>query len=159
MKNRRSSRPLTIVTALVVAAVSIAAPAVAAGPEIERIAVDHEDVDPFLSDACGVEVTTRAEGMVIIRTFEEKGRRPLEVVTLNVAFTASADGNTVRFRDVGADRIRQQRDGTLVMSLSGQSPFDFKGVLKVDLDTGEVLHEPRRSAVDDLDELCATLTA
>jgi hypothetical protein len=44
-----------------------------------------------------------------------------------------------------------------VLSIVGQVPFDFKGVLKIDLGTGEVLHEP--TAPYDTTKVCAALTA
>ena len=57
--------------------------------------------------------------------------------------TATADGRVFRFRDVGADVTRIEPDGTAVLLISGQVPFDFAGVLKIDLETGEAILEPR----------------
>lgn len=155
---RRRSLHLPIIVLAVVAS-SLAAPAIAAGPVIERIPIDDEFVDEFLSEECGVEVFTRAEGMVITRTFEDDGTGPIRLATINIGFTASAGGNTVRFRDVGADLLRREPDGTLVLSIVGQIPFNFTGVLKLDPETGEVLQAPQNSTVDEVDRVCAALTA
>ncbi|WP_336029179.1 hypothetical protein [Geodermatophilus sp. FMUSA9-8] len=135
----------------------LAAPALAAPPTIERVQFDDTFSDEFLSEECGVDVTTRAVGQVATRTFDRKGTGPLVLTTVNVSLTATAGDNTVRFRDVGADLLRREPDGTLVLSIIGQVPFDFRGVLKIDPDTGEVLHEPSESASDDLDRVCAVL--
>ena len=50
----------------------------------------------------------------------------------------------VRFRDVGADVVRIEPDGTATLMIIGQVPFDFTGVLKIDLETGRC--DPRAAA-------------
>lgn len=157
MRRRRSVHAPIIVLAL--AAGWLAAPAMAAGPVIERTPIDDTFPDGFLSEACGVEVVTRAKGKVITRSFDNDGTGPIELLTINVVLTATAGDNTVRFRDVGADLLRRQPDGTLLLSISGQVPFDFNGVLKLNPETGEVVQAPQKSTADDLDRVCAKLTA
>jgi hypothetical protein len=146
--------------ASVLVLVGVLIPGVASGapPTIERIPVDDEFFDEFLSEACGVDVTTRARGHIIIRTFGEGGTGPVELRTINVGLTATADGRVFRFRDVGADLTRIEPDGTLVLSITGQVPFDFAGVLKINLDTGEVILEPRDRSEEQLARACAVLT-
>ena len=141
-------------------AVGVLAPGVASGaaPVIERIAVDDTFADEFLSEACGVEVTTRARGHIIVRTFPDDGRGVIEVRTINVGLTATAGGRTFRFRDVGADVTRIEPDGTVVLSITGQVPFAFAGVLKIDLETGEAILEPRDRSEAQLARACAALT-
>jgi hypothetical protein len=85
---------------------------------------------------CGVPVTTRAQGHIIVRTFPGEGTGVAEVRTINVSLTATAGGRVFRFRDVGADVTRIEPDGTAVLSITGQVPFAFAGVLKIDLETG-----------------------
>ena len=100
--------------------------------------------DDFLTEACGVEVTTTARGHVTVRTFED-GTGPTSVATINSWLTATADDRTFRFRDVGADIERIEPDGTIVLSNIGQVPFDFAGVLQIDPETEEViLRTPRQ---------------
>ncbi|MGY1651721.1 hypothetical protein [Geodermatophilus sp. SYSU D01119] len=137
----------------------LAAPALAAPPTFERVQFDDTFSDEFLSEECGVDVTTRAVGQVTTRTFDRKGTGPLVLTTVNVSLTATAGDNTVRFRDVGGDLLRREPDGTLVLSIIGQLPFQFTGVLKIDPDTGEVLHEPANTTDDELERVCAALTA
>jgi hypothetical protein len=159
MDIRRLSHALIIVAA--VASPSLASPASAAAPDIERITVDDAFVDTFLSQECGVEVFTRATGQVILRTFADDGTGagPVEVATISIQLTATADGHQVRFRDVGADVLRRTPTGTLVLSISGQIPFAFTGVLKLDVETGEIIQAPRNSTADEVDDVCARLTA
>jgi hypothetical protein len=141
---------------LIVAAL-VAPAASGAKPTIERIAVDETFPDEFLTEACGFPVTTRARGHVITRTFTRAGTRVVEVRTINIALTAMANGKTYRFRDVGADITRRTRNGIEILMLIGQLPFAHTGVLKINLTTGEVIHEPRHSTEGEVEEVCAAL--
>jgi hypothetical protein len=135
-------------------------PGVAAGapPVIERIPVDDTFADPFLSEACGVQVTVRARGHIIVRTFAGDRTGVAEVRTINVGLTATAGERVFRFRDVGADVTRIEPDGTAILSITGQVPFDFAGVLKIDLETGETILEPRDRSAEQVAKACAALT-
>jgi hypothetical protein len=82
---------------------------------------------------------------------------PTELVSVNVGLTATADGRTFRFRDVGSDLTRVTPDGTLVLKVSGQVPFQFAGVLKIDLETGEAIMEPKDRSAKQLARACAVL--
>ena len=116
-------------------------------------------VDEFLSDACGVPVTIDVVGHVTIRTFDGGGKGPERVLTINLEITAHAGDNVYRFRDVGADVLRVAPDGTTILMIVGQIPFDFTGVLKLNEDTGEAILEPQHSPRKRLDAACAALTA
>jgi hypothetical protein len=70
---------------------------------------------------------------------------------------ASAGDNRVRFKDVGVDLVRISPDGTLTLMVVGQLPFDFTGVLKIDLTNGEVILEPRHTV--DTTRACRLLTS
>ena len=139
---------------------ALLAPGAFAGkPMIERIAIDETFADDFLTEACGVPVTTRALGHIIVRTFPDDGTGPAELQTINVGLTATAGENTIRFRDVGADLVRIEPDGTAILMIVGQVPFEFSGVLKIDLETGEAILEPQNTTEDRVDKACAALTA
>ncbi|HSK16382.1 MAG TPA: hypothetical protein VK915_09445 [Gaiellaceae bacterium] len=136
------------------------APGASAGkPMIERFDVDETAPDGFLTEACGFDVTSQVQGHVIVRTFSGAGTGPVELRTLNLGITASANGSSYRFRDVGADLVRVEPEGTAVLMIVGQVPFTFTGVLKIDLETGETILEPRHSLEDRIDEACAALAA
>ena len=147
-----------MVGVLVVTGVFGANGASAAKPTIERITVDDTFVDEFLSEACGVTVTTTVRGHITVRTFPGEGTGPAEIRTINLGFTATADGRTFRFRDVGADVARIEPDGTAVLLVTGQVPFDFAGALKIDLETGEVILEPHDRSEEQVAKACAVLT-
>lgn len=143
----RYTRTFTCLLVAVVAA-AVTTNAWAGKPTLERVAVNDVDVvDPFLSAACGFAVTASAQGHLIFRTFEEDGRGLAELTTLNIRAEFSANGKTVKVHDVGADQVRVMPDGTVILSIIGQIPFQdaFHGVLKVDLQTGEVIHEPQHT--------------
>jgi hypothetical protein len=137
----------------------------AAKPIIERIPVDDAGPEPELTAACGFPVEVVATGHVILRTFEDDGKGLVSLTTLNVRIALTANGNTVRLHDVGSDQVRITPDGTVILSIIGQIPFEtdftatgFHGVLKVNLGTGEVIHEPQHTT-GSVETVCATLAA
>ena len=136
----------------------LASGATAAKPVFERIDIDETAPDEFLTEECGVAVTTRAQGHIITREFDGIGTGPASVTTINVGLTATAGDNVIRFRDVGADVVRIEPDGTAVLMIIGQVPFEFTGVLKIDLETGEAILEPQHNTAENLEEACAALT-
>jgi hypothetical protein len=156
MTNRRFIGSLVCVLLLV----GLVGPGVALGaaPVIERIEIEEEFADELLSEACGVAVTTTVSGHVIIRTFPGEGTGVDQLSTISISLEATAGNRTFRFRDVGADLIRIEPDGTAVLSIIGQVPFAFAGVLKIDLDTGEAILEPRDRSEEQLAKACAVLT-
>ncbi|MFL6226592.1 MAG: hypothetical protein ACJ75K_28225, partial [Actinomycetes bacterium] len=93
---------------------------------------NHDDLetapDPFLTEACGVEVTTTATGRITFLDFPDRPVGPQDLTTVNVAFVATAGDNQRRFRDVGIDLVRVEPDGTVILSTVGQIPFGFTGV-------------------------------
>jgi hypothetical protein len=128
-------------------------------PTFERIAIDETFVDDFLTEACGVPVSTSAQGHIIVREFAGEGTGVAEISTISVGLTAMAGDNTYTFRDVGADVIRIEPDGTAILLITGQVPFGFTGVLKIDLETGEAILEPQHNIEGRVEDACAALTA
>ena len=153
-----AKRAVVWLVGLTALAALLASGATAGKPVFERIVVDETAPDPFLTAECGVAVTTQAQGSVTMRIFDGTGTGPASVSTLNIALTATAGDNVVRFRDVGADVVRIEPDGTAILMIIGQVPFDFTGVLKIDLETGEAILEPQHSTAENLEKACATLT-
>jgi hypothetical protein len=139
-------------------ALSVGGTAVAGKPTIERITVNDTFQDAELNEHCGVDATITVVGKIIVRTFDSSGTGPVEVRTLNQAVTLTAGNNTYRFRDVGADIVLMEPDGSATLMIIGQIPFEFNGALKIDLQTGEVIHEPQFK-FDPLATACAVLTA
>jgi hypothetical protein len=156
MTRRRTSGVLAVLGALLVMVFGATA-AAAQAPEREVISVEDEFVDEDLAEECGVdEVNVTVTGRVTLFTFPD-GRVLQDLTTINLAIVWTAGDNEVRARDVGIDQVRVQPDGTVILSIVGQVLFDFTGVLKINLDTGDAILEPHR--LFDIDELCAQLAA
>jgi hypothetical protein len=155
-----TGRSLSSCLAGIVTVAALVAPTAFAGkPALERIAIDETFVDDFLTDACGVPVSTSAQGHIIVRTFAGDRTGVAEVRTISVGLTAMAGDNTYTFRDVGADLTRIEPDGTAILLITGQVPFGFTGVLKIDLETGEAILEPQHNIEGRVEDACAALTA
>lgn len=152
------SRALVALLLALVALAVLAPTAPAAKPEVEVIHVDDSGPDEDLTEACGVPVTFHAVGRVTLRAFAGNGGL-LQLNTLNIAITVTSGDNSYRFRDVGADHLQQKPDGSLVLSIVGQVPFGFTGVLKINPETEEVILQPHHSIEDRVDDACAALTA
>jgi len=151
-----SRRRLALLFATIGVVISIGiggSPAIAAPPEV--ITFSDSFHDDFLSEECGVDVTTTVNGTVRIREFD-RATGLVSLATVNVDFTATAGDNTFRFRDVGSDVFLQGGE-VLVHLVTGQVPFEFTGVLKINETTGEVLFEPQHTV--DTDRACAFLAA
>jgi len=146
-----------LVLAVVALGIVAVASAAAGQPVLTRIDVDETFPDEFLTEECGFDVTTHAQGHVIVKEFD-RTKGTVELRTLNIALTAMANGNTYRFRDVGADHVTLTKDGA-ILSVVGQIPFEFIGVLKINLDTDEVVHEPGHDISGRLADACAALAA
>ena len=148
----------SLVCALLVAGLIVPGVGLGAAPVIERIDVDDAFADDFLSAACGVAVTTTVQGHIITRTFSGEGTGVADLRTISLSFAATAGDRTFRFRDVGADMVRIEPDGTAVLSIIGQVPFDFAGVLKIDLETGDAILEPRDRSEEQIAADCGLVT-
>lgn len=129
-----------------------------AAPSIERIPIDFEFADGFLSAECGVEVTTSLSGFRIVREFVDGAGNLQSVITISVKGVASSEFGSFRFMDVGADQVKVSPDGTTTLTITGQVPFDFVGALVVDLDTGELVKEPHFRGEEQVAKACSVLS-
>jgi hypothetical protein len=143
---------------MVLCAAAALVPASAAGapPTIVREDINETFVDEDLSEACGVEATVHLTGHEITRTRE--GGEVLEVFTINLTGIITSEFGSFRLKDVGSDSTRITPDGQVIVSLRGQLPFFFKGVLKFDGTTEEWLNEPNLAAGErQIERACAAL--
>lgn len=153
-------RLLAAVTAALAAAAVFVPGALPAGqPTIEHIDVDRLRPDPALTAACGVEVTAHVQGHLVLRTFPGEGTGPVELLSLNITVTAMAGDNSYTFRLVGATLVHVGPDGTVTLTATGQEPFAWRGALRINLTTGEVILEPQHDNEGQLEEACEALTA
>ena len=137
---------------------AIATPAQAAAPTIERIPFEATFHDEFLTAECGVDVTTSLSGFRIQREFVDAAGNLVSLATINITGVSSSEFGSVHFKDVGADQVKVGPDGTLTLSVIGQVPFNFVGILVVDLNTGEVVKEPVFRGEEQLAKACRLLT-
>ena len=92
----RVSGLLAILGALLTVALGAAA-AAAQAPTKETTIIDETFEDEFLTEACGVAVTTTATGKITFFTFPDRPVGPQDLTTVNVAFVATAGDNQIRF--------------------------------------------------------------
>jgi hypothetical protein len=155
MRHRLAVASLVGLIAVLVVAL---APAAGAGgkPVMETITFTDTFEDEELSEACGVDVTTTLSGSITTFVFPDRPVGLQDLRTVNVDFLSMSGDNTVRFKDVGIDTVQVRPNGTVILSIVGQVPFDFTGVLKIDLETGEAILEPVH--IVDTTRACRLLT-
>lgn len=156
MSNRR--RMGIVLGVLVLSGLLASNAALGAAPTIERIEFDETFEDEFLSGECGVAVTTTLEGKIIIRSFLDATEGVRQVSTINLGYTATSPYGKYNFRDVGADVARVQPDGTLVISIIGQVPFGFTGIIKLDGDDNVIFESNGDRGEKQLATACAALS-
>ena len=156
-----SCRRVTVCVGGVLLLAGLVGPAsgVAAAPEFERITVNDTFFDEGLSEACGVPVTGVATGHVTLRTFAGGGPGRARVTPHNRGVGGPGGGGTFRVRDGGADVTRVEPDGSVLLLITGQVPFEFAGALMVDPETEEVILEPKSRTEAQLAKACAVLTS
>ena len=134
---RRTIRPLILAS---LAALLLAAPVAAGAPVIERVPVDDQFHDDFLSDVCGVDVTGHVFGHVIFRSYTDAGGalvRELNTYALTNVF--SSEHGSVRAKDVGVDRVSHQADGSIVNVIIGNvQSIQVPGQGRVYSDVGQI---------------------
>ena len=155
---RTIARASTAISAAALLLTATASPALAAPPTIERIPIEDTFADGFLTEECGVDVTTTLSGFRIERSFLDSDGNLVSVATINVTGTASSEFGSFRVKDVGADQVKVAPDGTVTISIIGQVPFDFTGILVFDLDAGEVVKEPHFRGDEQLAKACEVLS-
>ena len=152
-------RTVALGLVMVVGLACLAPTASGGTPTRERIEIDEMFVD---ATTCSFAISVHSVGHAIMREYD-RAKGVVSLTTLNIKSVAAANGKSVRVHDVGSDQIRIAPDGTVILSIRGQIPFGpsgsdpgFNGVIKINMETGEVLHEP--SAVKDrAGALCAAL--
>lgn len=140
------------------AALLITATPAQAAPSIERIPIDLEFHDAFLSAECGVDVTTSISGFRIVREFVDGAGNLQSLVTVSIKGVSSSEFGSVRIMDVGMDQVKVSPDGTTTVTVTGQVPFDFVGALVFDLDAGVLVKEPRFRGEEQLAKACRLLS-
>jgi hypothetical protein len=132
---------MVALTAALLGAFLIAAPASAAQPQMERMPIDDLFVAPLLSDACGVEVNVHVTGHLTLRLFTDADGNPVREVD-NGAIDArlwSVNGE-IHAKNVGVDRVTYMDDGSVVIvSIGSVNSFSVPRDGRVYSDVGRSL--------------------
>lgn len=131
-------RVVRVIVLSLLGALLVAGPVNAGAPQIEKVPVDEQFHDDFLSAACGVDVTTHLTGHSIHRTFTDADGNPVHEVN-NYAFTwtFSSENGQIVAHDVGADRVTYLDDGSLIVIIIGNvQSFSIPGQGRAHSDVG-----------------------
>jgi hypothetical protein len=142
--------------------------ALAAGPamaapntvviDLNDPAIDAEE-SGFASDVCGFPIVADVSGHIRFVTFDGQGSvQELHLFNVLATYTNPETGATYRLRDIGPDRIYVKR-GILYVAVTGRSETGTGviGVVKINLDTGEVIQTAGKGIGFFYDRLCAQL--
>jgi len=157
---------VTTTGSVVMAVLLVAGTAVGAPPTKETFDMDDPDAEAYwssvLTEECGFEVVADFEGRVTVHQFErptQRGVLAIDKYWIRDYFTRVSTGRTVLLRDVGPDLWSINREGELLLALTGRS-LTGSGVIGrvvVNLDTGEVEHMAGRSVGSLAEQVCPAL--
>lgn len=123
-------------------------------------AIDDEE-SAFVSAYCGFPVEAEFGGRVgyiILDRQGAPGTFELDVYGFRGTYVNPENGNVVRVRDIGPDRFYVQ-DGIAYVAVTGRSEggTGVVGVVKINLTTGDVVHESGHVIGYAYDRVCAGL--
>lgn len=151
MSRSRRVIGLLLMSGLLVAAM---APAVqAAGPTTETINLNDPAIDAdetaWASDWCGFPVDADVSGRIAFKVFpsDRRGVVELDIYGIRVTYVNPATGAWVKLRDIGPDRFFVKH-GQAYVAITGRSAngSGVYGVVIIDLQTGEVVHNAGKDA-------------
>jgi hypothetical protein len=136
----------------------VQAQAPADGNGNKQVITFNEDVPDPLTCPNGAELRLNFRGWVQVKLFENSRRVELDVWHTTHTWTNAA-GETFVDREIGPDRYYLDRDGNLILSITGHSPaFGVMGQIVINLTTGEVVKVTGPSHPDHLTLACEALT-
>ncbi len=115
-------RRLFVPLAATAAVVAAATPAAAVPPEheVERYDPEVTEVDPFLTEACGFEVTSAAKGHFRLTIhYDRNGNFVRAVGHPSYSNTLTSEWGSITTADRGMDRITENADGTITVFGTG----------------------------------------
>ena len=137
---------------------AVQAQAPADGNGNKQVITFNEDVpDPFTCPN-GAQLRLNFRGWVQVKLFENSRRVELDVWHTTHTWTNAA-GETFVDREIGPDRYYLDRDGNLILSITGHGPaFGVMGQIVINLTTGEVIKVTGPAHPDHLTLACNALT-
>ena len=104
----------------VILVLSLAVPALAAKPLIERVTFEDEFTDDFLSDFCGLDVTVSVSGQFVSHVWLDGDENLIrEVFNIAVHGSISAGGAKLHFVDTGLDKTTALEGGAVRIEVHG----------------------------------------
>ena len=104
----------------VILLLSLAVPALAAKPLIERVTFEDEFPDDFLSEVCGLDVVVSVNGKFTSHLWLDADENLIrEVFNIAVHGSLSAGGATLHFVDTGLDKTTALEGGALRIEVHG----------------------------------------
>ena len=136
-----------------------------ARPSIDRIDLNDPALDAeesaFASELCGFPVIANYAGHILVKTLDRAGPGTvaLTVYGMRIDYRNPANGAVYKARDIGPDRV-YVKDGVLFVAVTGRSEggTGVVGVVKINLETGEVVHQSGNEIGFLYDHLCDDLS-
>ena len=116
MRKSRGSLAITALAAFAMLLLSANHAAAAKPLLVERVVFDPAitEVDPFLSEACGTEVTATIAGHFVLKEFYDRdGNLVREAAYPSLRETYASEFATMTTMDVGLDKTVYNEDGTI----------------------------------------------
>ena len=114
-----------------------------------------------MSELCGFPVIANYAGHIQFKTLDRTGPGTIDLAVygIRIDYRDPANGATYKSRDIGPDRVYVQ-DGVLFVAVTGRSEggAGVVGVVKIDLETGEIVHQSGNEIGFLYDHLCDDLS-
>ena len=150
---------LSVISILLMVAAAPAGAAPKSNSQKEVFTIPPELIESILEDACGVDLTVTGSGWVQVKLFRGNNNQvELDVFHLDVTVTNS-EGDRIRILDVGPDHYYFDRDGNLVLTITGRSitGSGWIGHVVINLDTGEIEMTAGNEQGDWIENACTAL--
>lgn len=104
----------------VILLLSLASPALAAKPTVERIPFEDQFADQFLSEVCGFDVMVSVSGHFVSHVWTDaEDNFVREVFSISLRGSVTAGGQTLHFVDTGMDTTTALEGGAILVEVHG----------------------------------------
>ena len=153
------------VMAMLLLALLLPAATLAAGPTHSRVSFNEpaDDVSESeaISEFCGFPIDADIAGFIRVTDHSSKTNGTVHKASyhIRIHYRNPANGAAYYMRDIGPDR-EYIKDGVLHVAVTGRSEAGTgrTGVTKINLETGEIVHQSGRELGFVYDHLCDSLS-
>lgn len=89
-------------------------------------------------------------------SFPNRPVGPQDLNIVNIAVVATAGDKQITFKNVDMNMERVEPDGKAIFTIAGRKPVEFTGALKINVETGATIQEPKHGS--DVTRICELLT-